>query len=148
MIGGVRGVAWLAVCGVVAGCAVAPPDSLVPYRVAGDAIPAPLTVEPGDPARGRTLFEGRDANCFLCHTVPGGRFMGNLASPLAGVGTRFSEGQLRLRIVDSARLNRNTIMPAYYRTDGLTRVAEAWRGKPILSAQQIDDTVAYLLTLR
>jgi sulfur-oxidizing protein SoxX len=143
-----RGLAWLAVCGVVAGCAAPPPDSLAPYRVAGDAIPAPLTAEAGDAARGRALFEGRDANCFLCHAVPGGRFMGNLASPLAGVGTRLSAGELRLRVVDSARVNRNTIMPAYYRTDGLNQVAEAWRGKPILSAQQIEDIVAYLLTLR
>ena len=107
-----RGVALLAACGVVAGCAAAQPDSLAPYRVVGAAIPAPLTAEAGDAERGRALFEGRDANCFLCHSVPGGRLMGNLASPLAGVGTRLSEGQLRLRIVDSARLNRNTIMPA------------------------------------
>lgn len=143
-----RGVAWLAACGVVAGCAAPPLDPLAPYRVAGDAIPAPLTAEAGDAARGRALLEGRDANCFLCHTVPGGRFMGNLASPLAGVGTRLSVGELRLRIVDSARVNRNTIMPSYYRTDGLAQVAEAWRGKPILTAQQIEDVVAYLLTLR
>jgi sulfur-oxidizing protein SoxX len=74
--------------------------------------------------------------------------MGNLASPLAGVGTRLSEGQLRLRIVDSARLNRDTIMPSYYRVDGLNQVAAAWRGKPILTAQQIEDAVAYLRTLR
>lgn len=124
------------------------PGPLVPYRVTGDAIVAPLTAEVGDPARGRKVFEGRDGNCFLCHTVPGGRFMGNLASPLAGVGARLSEGQLRLRIVDSMRLNRDTIMPSYYRTDGLNQVAAAWRGKPLLTAQEIEDTVAYLLTLR
>lgn len=121
---------------------------LVSYRVTGDAIVAPLTAEAGDPARGRKVFEGRDGNCFLCHTVPGGRFMGNLASPLAGVGARLSEGQLRLRIVDSMRLNRDTIMPSYYRTDGLNQVAAAWRGKPLLTAQEIEDTLAYLLTLR
>ena len=145
-----RGVTWLAVCGVVAGCAVAPPESLVPYRVAGDTIPVPLTAEPGDPARGRSVVAGRDANCLLCHAVPdsGARFMGNLAPPLGAAGTRLSAGQLRLRIADSARVNRNTIMPSYYRTDGLTQVAEAWRGKPMLSAQQVEDTVAYLLTLR
>ena len=120
----------------------------MPYRVTGDAVVAPLTAEPGDPGRGRTLFEGRDANCYLCHSVPGGRFMGNLAAPLGGVGARLNEGQLRLRIIDSARLNRDTIMPSYYRVDGLSQVAEAWRGKPILTAQQIEDTVTYLLTLR
>ena len=124
------------------------PGPLVPYRVTGDAIVAPLTADAGHSERGREIFAGRDGNCFLCHTVPEGRFMGNLASPLAGVGARLSEGQLRLRIVDSARLNRNTIMPSYYRVDGLNQVAAAWRGKPILTAQQIEDAVAYLRTLR
>ena len=140
--------AWLAVCGAAAGCAVSVPGPLASYRVTGDAIVAPLTADAGDPVRGREIFAGRDANCFLCHTVPGGRFMGNLASPLAGIGARLNEGQLRLRIVDSMRLNRDTIMPSYYREDRFNQVAEAWRGKPILTAQQIEDTVAYLLTLR
>ena len=104
----------------------------------------------GDPARGRQVVMGRDSNCLLCHSVPesGPRFMGNLGPPLAGVGARLTEGQLRLRIADSARLNPDTIMPPYYRTDGLNRVGEAWRGKPVLDAQQVEDTVAYLLTLR
>jgi sulfur-oxidizing protein SoxX len=74
--------------------------------------------------------------------------MGNLAPPLNGVGARLSEGQMRLRIVDSLRVNRDTIMPSYYRTEGLSRVAEPWRGKPILTAQQVEDAVAYLMTLR
>ncbi len=143
-----RGLAWLAACSVAAGCAAPAPGPLASYRVTGDAIVASLTADAGDPERGREIFAGRDANCFLCHTVPGGRFMGNLASPLAGVGARLNEGQLRLIIVDSRRLNRDTIMPSYYRTDGLNQVAAAWRGKPILSAQEIEDTIAYLLTLR
>ena len=74
--------------------------------------------------------------------------MGNLAPPLGGVGARLDEGQLRLRIVDSMRLNPQTIMPSYYRLDGLNQVAAAWRGKTLLTAQQVEDTVAYLLTLR
>ena len=49
---------------------------------------------------------------------------------------------------NSARLNRDTIMPSYYRVDGLNQVAAAWRGKPVLTVQQVEDTVAYLLTLR
>jgi sulfur-oxidizing protein SoxX len=129
---------------------LAAPEPLVLYTVAGDAIPAPLTSEPGDPARGLSVIRGRDANCLLCHSAPesGARFMGNLAPPLDGVGARVGAGQLRLRIVDSTRLNANTIMPSYYHVDGLNQVAEAWRGKPILTAQQIEDVVAYLLTLR
>jgi sulfur-oxidizing protein SoxX len=74
--------------------------------------------------------------------------MGNLGPPLSGVGARLNQGQLRLRIVDSMRLNRDTIMPPYYRIDGLNDVGERWRGRPVLTAQQVEDTVAYLLTLR
>ena len=74
--------------------------------------------------------------------------MGNLALPLGGVGARLGEGRLRLQIVDSMRLNPQTIMPSYYRVDGLNRVAATLRGKPVLTAQQVEDVVAYLLTLR
>ena len=76
------------------------------------------------------------------------KFQGDLAPSLAGAGSRWSEGQLRLRLVDASRLNPATIMPSYYRVDGLDRVGPAWRGKPILSAEQIEDMVAYLATLR
>ncbi len=121
-----------------------------PYQVIGDAIPEPLGALTGDAARGRGVMSGRDANCLLCHAVPetGARFMGNLAPPLSGIGGRLSAGQLRLRVVDQSRLNRETIMPAYYRIDGLTRVDPAYRGKPVLAAQQIEDVVTYLLTLK
>ncbi|HWO86844.1 MAG TPA: sulfur oxidation c-type cytochrome SoxX, partial [Stellaceae bacterium] len=71
-----------------------------------------------------------------------------LAPDLSGAGSRWSEGQLRLRLVDPTRLNADTIMPAYYRVEGLTRVGHAWRGKPILTAEQIEDVVAFLVTLR
>lgn len=141
---------WLAVLGTAAaGCTTLSADVLVPYRVEGDSIPAPLAAS-GDPARGREIVVGREGNCLLCHAVPdaGRRPMGNLAPPLAGAGKRLNEGQLRLRVVDSMRLNPDTVMPSYYRVDGLERVAEPWRGKPILTAQQIEDVVAYLLTLR
>jgi len=146
-------VRWAKECalfGALAGCALAAPDALVSYRVDRDAIPEPLTSAPGDPGRGREVLVGRDGNCLLCHAVPetGARFMGNLAAPLSGVGARLTAGQLRLRVVDSSRLNPDTIMPSYYRVEGLNVVAEAWRGKPVLTAQQVEDTLAYLLTLR
>jgi L-cysteine S-thiosulfotransferase len=88
--------------------------------------------------------------CLLCHSgpFPEERFQGNLAPDLSGAGKRSSEGQLRLRIVDSSRINPATIMPAYHRIDGLVRVAPAWRGKPVLSAEQIEDVVAFLMTLK
>jgi sulfur-oxidizing protein SoxX len=141
---------WLAALGVGAGCATTTPSTWEPYRVEGDAIRRPLAAAPGDAARGREVVFGRDSNCLLCHVVPesGARAMGNLASPLGGVGARLGEGQLRLRIVDSMWLNSQTIMPSYYRVDGLNNVAAAWRGKPVLTAQQVEDTIAYLLTLR
>lgn len=133
----------------VAGACAAPSGAIAPYRVEADAIPEPLAA-PGDAARGREVITGRDGNCLLCHAVPdaGKRHMGDLGPSLAGVGSRLSAGQIRLRIVDAMRLNPDTIMPSYYRVDGLNQVAEAWRGKPVLSAQQIEDAIAYLQTLR
>jgi sulfur-oxidizing protein SoxX len=124
--------------------------ALRPYEVAGDAIPASLTGAPGDPARGRAIVINRQNTCVLCHSgpFPDERFQGDLSPNLKGTGSRWTEGQLRLRIVDASRLNPATIMPSYYRVDGLTKVAAAWRGKPILTAEQIEDVVAYLKTLR
>ena len=118
---------------------------------AQDAIPESLTGAKGDPTRGRAIVASRQIGlCLLCHSgpFPDERFQGNLAPDLRGAGRRWSEGQLRLRIVDSGRLNPSTIMPAYHRTEGLVRVAPAYRGKPVLSAAQIEDVVAFLTTLR
>ncbi len=125
-------------------------QGLRPYTVAGDAIPEPLTNARGDVTRGRALVVERTSTCILCHNgpFPEQKFQGDLAPSLAGTGSRWSEGELRLRLVDAARLNEATIMPSYYRMDGLTRVGPAWRDKPILSAEQIEDIVAYLVTLR
>jgi sulfur-oxidizing protein SoxX len=119
--------------------------------VVGDAIPESLTGMPGNPERGRAIVVNRQVGlCLLCHTgpFPDERFQGTLAPDLAGSGARSSEGQLRLRIVDAARLKPDTIMPPYYRIDGLTRVAPAFQGKPILTAEQIEDVVTFLMTLR
>lgn len=144
-----RRAAGFVLAAVVAACAAAGAQALPSYRVDGDAIRERLA-EPGDASRGKQVVASRDSNCLLCHSVPdaGTRIMGNLGPPLGGVGARLSEAQLRLRIVDSLRLNPETIMPSYYRMDGLNQVGEAWRGKPVLTAQQVEDTVAYLLTLR
>ena len=116
-----------------------------------DGLPQSLTGAPGDPARGRAIVASRQIGlCLLCHSgpFPEERFQGNLAPDLTGAGKRWSEGQLRLRIVDSSRVNPTTIMPAYHVINGLVRVAPAWRGKPVLSAQQIEDVVAFLTTLK
>jgi L-cysteine S-thiosulfotransferase len=122
-----------------------------PYAVVGDAIPKPLADKPGDAARGRAIVANRNVGlCLLCHSgpIPEERFQGTLAPSLSGAGARWSVAQLRLRIVDGARLNPDTIMPPYYRTTGLQRVAKFFEGKTILTAEQIEDVVAYLATLK
>jgi L-cysteine S-thiosulfotransferase len=119
--------------------------------VAGDEIPTSLTGAKGDPVRGRAIVANRQLGlCLLCHSgpFPEERFQGNLAPDLSGAGRRATEGELRLRLVDPARLNPQTIMPSYHRAQGLERVAPAFRGKPLLTPQQIEDVVAFLVTLR
>lgn len=126
-------------------------SALRPYTIVGDAIPASLTGAPGDPARGRAIVRNRNVGlCLLCHSgpFPQERFQGNLAPDLDGAGARWSEGELRLRLVDARKLNPATIMPPYYVVDGMNRVAAPLRGKPILTAEQIEDVVAFLATLR
>jgi L-cysteine S-thiosulfotransferase len=134
---------------LLAGC-TAHAQGLRPYTVVGDAVPDSLTGTKGDATRGRALVVERTSTCILCHSgpFPEQKFQGDLAPDLSGSGSRWSEGQLRLRLVDASRLNAATIMPSYYRVDGLDRVGTTWRGKPILSAEQIEDIVAYLITLR
>ncbi len=140
---------WLAGVLLAVSCP-AGAQTLQPYIVVGDAIPEPLTNARGDVTRGRALVVERSSTCILCHSgpFPEQKFQGDLAPSLAGSGSRWSEGQLRLRLVDASRLNAATIMPSYYRVDGLDRVGTLWHGKPILSAEQIEDIVAYLATLR
>jgi L-cysteine S-thiosulfotransferase len=122
-----------------------------PYVVVADSIPRSLTGHPGDPVRGREIVTNRQEGlCMLCHRAPFPEavFQGTLAPNLAGAGSRWSVAQLRLRIVDASRFNPDTIMPPYYRVDDLTRVAHTYAGKPILSAEEIEDVVAFLATLR
>ena len=125
-------------------------EELQSYTVVGDGIPDSLTASPGDAARGRALVLDRVSTCILCHSgpFPETRFQGDLAPSLAGAGSRWTMSQLRLRLVDASRLNPDTIMPSYYRVDDLVRVGKNWQGKPILSAEQIEDIVAYLVSLR
>ncbi len=141
-----RGVAFALAAALVLGAA-AP----VEPAVEGDTIPESLTGAPGDPARGRSIVADRQRGlCLLCHAgpFPEEPFQGNLAPDLAGTGSRWSEGQLRLRVVYARRLNPETIMPSYHRVEGLARVAPAWRGRPVLTAAEVEDVVAFLATLR
>jgi L-cysteine S-thiosulfotransferase len=125
--------------------------ALVPYRVADGAIPEPLTDQPGDPARGRRIVLDREGgDCTICHAMPlpQRQFHGTIGPPLDGVGSRYTAAELRLRLVDPKVMIPETIMPAYYKVDGLHRVLDRYSGKPILTAQQVEDVVAYLLTLQ
>ena len=118
---------------------------------ASDTLPTPLEGAAGDAARGKAIVLDRHVGlCLLCHSgpFPEERFQGDLGPNFAGVGARLSEGQIRLRIVDASRVNPNTIMPAYFRTEGLTGVTPSQRGKTVLTAQQIEDVVAFLVTLK
>ena len=136
----------------LAGSAGAQGGTSVPLlKIQGDAVPQALSETPGDPARGRAIVANRQVGlCLLCHTgpIPEERFQGTLAPDLAGAGRRWSAGQLRLRVADAQALNPESIMPPYFRSAGLNRVAAAWRDKPVLNAQQVEDVVAYLVSLR
>ena len=125
-------------------------ETPVPYRIVGDGIADSLTGTAGDAARGRALVLERSTTCILCHSgpFPETRFQGDLAPDLRGAGNRWTASQLRLRLVDAAHFNKETIMPSYYRVDGLVRVGRNWAEKPILTAAQIEDIVAFLATLR
>lgn len=128
-----------------------PEGSVLPFEVAGDAVANPLGRLEGDAERGKAVvLDRRRGNCLICHTFPleGEPFQGDIGPPMAGVATRLSEGQIRLRLIDQSRINPNTVMPPYYRVAGLNNVAPEYAGRPALDAQEIEDVVAYLMSLK
>lgn len=138
---------------IAAACLLGPAaaQEIARYAVEADAIPRPLTSQAGDPQRGRAIVANRQVGlCLLCHRapIPEERFQGDLAPDLAGVGARYSAAQLRLRVVDPRRVNPASFMPAFHSAHNPSRIGAAWVGKPILQAQQVEDVVAYLATLR
>lgn len=123
---------------------------LVAYEVRGDAVPEALGGVEGDPARGKAVvLDRRRGNCLICHDFPieDQPFQGEIGPPMAGVASRLSEGQIRLRLIDQSHINPETIMPPYYRVEGLRNVAAEYEGRPALDAQEIEDVVAYLMSL-
>jgi sulfur-oxidizing protein SoxX len=125
-------------------------NQFVRYQIVDGSIPEPLAAQPGDPVRGRRIVLARDGgDCTICHAMPlpQREFHGTIGPPLDGIGRRATPGALRLRLVDPKAFNPATIMPAYYKVAGLHRVLERYRAKTILTAQQIEDLIAYLLTL-
>ena len=112
---------------------------------------ASLAGSPGNAERGRLIVtDRRRGMCLLCHTgpFPEERFQGTLAPDLTGIGARASVGELRLRLTAPRQINPASIMPSYRRTDGLTRVAPAFSGLPLLDADEIEDVVTFLAGLQ
>jgi len=117
----------------------------------GDCIPEPLDGRTGSAERGRAIVLDRTTgNCLICHMVPVASepFQGDLGPDLSGIGARLSAAQIRLRLVDQSLLDPATLMPPYYRIDHLVRVADKYQARPILDAQQIEDVVAWLASLK
>ena len=111
---------------------------------------SPLTATPGDAQQGRDIFLDRErGHCLLCHQVSQLKagFQGTIGPPLSNVGRRLSAAQIRARIIDPTRLNPETVMPAYYRTEGLNQVSQTYRDKPILNAQEVEHVVAFVASL-
>ena len=122
----------------------------VKFVIVDQEIPQPLTSAPGDPAKGKKIVtDASNATCLICHAmpIPEQPDHGNLAPDLTGIGSRYTAGQLRLRIVNPKAFNPDTIMPAYYRNSGFTRVLGEFAEKTVYSAQDVEDVIAYLLTL-
>jgi sulfur-oxidizing protein SoxX len=130
----------------------AAPPALVNFEIKEQAIPASLTGAKGDPKKGEAVVINRlQGNCLACHAIASlsrEPFHGNTGPTLDGVAGRLSEGEIRLRLVDGTKINAETMMPSFYRVEGLNRVLPNFRGKPVLTAEQVEDVVAYLLTLK
>jgi sulfur-oxidizing protein SoxX len=147
-------VAAMAGCAVLALAAVcAQPVSAGTVEVAAmTEMKEPLTKQPGDAAKGKGVFANRKlGNCLACHKLEAMKeqsFHGEVGPPLDGVASRYSVAELRLRVVDPKALNPDTIMPSFYKSEGLHRVLKGFVGKPILDAQQVEDLLAYLATLK
>ncbi len=124
------------------------------------AVNVSLTGVAGDPVAGaKVMTTNALGNCVACHAIsamPDVPFQGTIAPPLDGVADRYTEGQLRGLVANAKMTFDGTFMPAFYKTDGFIRPGNGYTGKapasaelpPILTAQQIEDVVAYLMTLK
>ena len=124
---------------------------MMKYVVKDGAIAKSLTGKPGNAANGRKLAINRKlGNCLACHVmpIPEQTFHGLVGPDLNGVASRRSAGEVRLLIVNPKLANPDTIMPAFYRKDGLHRVMKKFQGKTMLSAEQVEDLIAYTMTLK
>lgn len=145
--------AFAAGMGIVSGAAMAQDSGeLVKYVVDGEtSIAQSLTGKPGDAVAGRkAAINRKQGNCLACHVmpIPEQPFQGEIGPDLAGVADRYTEGEIRLRVIDPKVINPDTIMPAFYKNTGLHRVLKKFKGTSILNAEQVEDIVAYMMTLK
>lgn len=130
---------------------VARAQAPAPVAIVDGGIPEPLTAQPGSPERGRLIVRDLSkASCLICHAmpIPEEPDHGQIGPPLEGIGSAYSAAELRLRLVDPKAINPETLMPSYYRVEGLRGVLARYAGQPIYTAQEIEDVVAYLATLK
>jgi len=129
-----------------------PPEAYCKWEMVNYAIPVPLCGLEGDVLRGEKVsLDAARGNCLACHELPikGVEAYGTIAPPLSGIAKRLSEAQLRLRVVDSRHLNPNSIMPGFYRDPNLiNRPGKGYEGMTFLGAQDVEDVIAYLVTLK
>ena len=138
-------------CLLTVACTPDSPRLVSPNQIDGDSIPLPLADTIADAAHGEALFVSRDGgHCVLCHQVAGldAEFQGDVGPALTGIGARLSPGQLRLRVVDYEQVQPDVLMPSYYRIHDLYQVSNAYEGKPVLSAEDVEHVVAYLSSLK
>jgi len=125
-------------------------DPVARFVVRDGGIDTPLCGLAGDAERGRAIVAGRQGNCLACHAapIPEQAFHGDIGPPLHGVAGRLTEAELRLQVVDATHLDEHTVMPPFHRVTGLTAVRRDRIGQPLLSAAEVEDVLAYLLTLK
>lgn len=122
------------------------------------AVATSLSGAPGDPSAGAILMNKGSGNCIACHAVSDLSelpFHGEIGPPLDGVADRWSEAELRGIVANAKAMFEGTMMPSFYKTEGFIRVGDAYTGKaaegevaPLLTAQEVEDVVAYLMTLK
>jgi L-cysteine S-thiosulfotransferase len=149
-VAAIAGLASLVVLGTSVSAEPVKPEAV---KITDGMLATSLTGKPGDPAAGKKTFVGRKlGNCLACHAnkdTSKQQFHGEVGPELDGVADRHEPAALRAIIVDSkAVFGDQTLMPAFYRSAGLNRVHKKFKGKTILSPQQVEDVLAYLLTLK
>lgn len=136
------------------GASVAFADDVKPMAVSftDGSVEAALTATAGDPVNGRKVFANRkQGNCLACHMnadLSEESFHGEVGPPMDGVADRWTEAELRGIVTNSKMMFEGTIMPAFYIDSGYERPLDDFAGQSILTAQQVEDVVAYLLTLK